>query len=308
VQGSSAVGAAVAATGGLYVTALVGAPVSTVLLPFVPLPGLLLGGRHGEGALVACVGLSTMLAALLLGVEPALTYLLALGAPTLAATAALRRGWSVERTVLLGAAAWSVAVMVLLLAEFGSPAQIVAGVRDRLQESFDLAVATSRGLGITDDVASDLAAARDGTIGAVLAILPAALATAGAFTMLLNVLIVRGFLPWLRASDLRIWSAPPTLIWAFIVAGFGMFIPGPGVWIVAANAFIVAASCYLCQGLAIVSFYLERFHLGRGLRVATYALIITQQPLLLIVLLLGVFDLWVNFRRLGVATEIDVDE
>lgn len=305
MQGSSAVGAAVAATGGLYITALAGAPLSAVLLALVPLPGLLLGGRHGEGALVACVGLSTLIAALLLGIEPGLTYLLALGAPTLAATAALRRGWSVERTVLLGAAAWSVAVAILLLAEFGTPADVVAGVRERLQESFDLAVSTSRGLGVADDMIADLVATRDHTLAAVLAILPGTLALAGALTMLMNVLIVRGMLPWLRVTDLRAWSAPPTLIWAFIAAGFGMFAPVAAVKVVAANTFIVLVGCYLCQGLAIVSHFLDRFHLARGLRIATYALVITQQPLMLIAVLIGVFDLWINFRGFGIATGDD---
>jgi uncharacterized protein YybS (DUF2232 family) len=301
VQGSSAVGAAVAATGGLYVTALVGAPVSAVLLPLVPLPGLLLGGRHGAGALAACVALSTLLAAVLVGFEPALTYLLALGAPTLTAAAALRRGWSVERTVLIGAAAWCAAVAILLLAAYGSPADVIAGVHGRMQESFDMAVTASRRLGLTDEVVADLMATRDPTLAAVLSILPGALMLAGALTMLLNVLIVRSLLPAWRTSDLRAWSAPPMLIWGLIVAGFSMFIPVAAPSIVARNLFLVILGGYFCQGLAIVSFYLERFRLRRGLRILTYGLVLTQQVLVLMVVILGVFDLWANFRRLGLA-------
>jgi len=33
--------------------------------------------------------------------------------------------------------------------------------------------------------------------------------------------------------------------------------------------------------------------------------VLTQQPLLLIAVLIGLFDLWVNFRRLGV---VEVDD
>ena len=308
MQGSSAVGAAAAATGGLFVTALVGAPVSAVLLPFVPLPGLLLGGQHGERALAACVVLSTLVAAALLGGGPAATYLLALGAPTLAATAALRRGWSAERTVLLGAAAWTAAVAILLLATYGAPAHVVAGVRDRLQESFDVAISSSARWGMTDDAVAELAAARDPLLAGMLSILPAALALAGALTMLLNVLIVRSLLPWLRTTDLRTWSAPQPLIWAFIATGFGMFAPLPSVALIAANGFVLLLGCYFCQGLAIVSFYLERFRLRRGLRVAMYGLLVTQQILVLLVVVMGVFDLWANFRRLGVVSADDAGE
>ncbi|MBI1817114.1 MAG: DUF2232 domain-containing protein [Deltaproteobacteria bacterium] len=307
MQGSSAVGAAVAITGGLYVTALVGAPVSAVLLPFVPLPGLLLGGRHGWRALGACIALSTVLAAILVGTTAALTYLLALGAPTLAATAALRNGWSVERTVLLGAAAWSAAAVILLLASFGSPADVLSGLRGQLRESFDLAMSVSTQLGMPEDAMADLLAARDPVLASVLAILPGMLVLTGAMTMLLNVVIVRSLLPWLQVSDLRFWNAPPLLIWAFIATGFGMFAPVAAVSLVARNIFLVLIGCYFCQGLAIVSFYLARFQIRRGLRIATYGLIITQQVLLAMIALLGVFDLWVNFRRLGVP-ESDTDD
>ncbi len=307
MQGSSAVGAAAAATGGLYVTALVGAPMSAVLLPFVPLPGLLLGGQQGARSLAACVALSTLLAAALVGGGPAITYLLALGAPTLAATAALRRGWSVERTVLLGATAWTAAVGILLLATYGSPAHVVSGVHDHLQESFDAAVSASRHWGVNDDAIAELAASRGTLVKSMLSILPGALALAGALTMLLNVLIVRSLLPWLKATDLRTWGAPPLLIWAFIGAGFGMFAPATAVALIAANVFVVLLGCYFCQGLAIIGFYLERYHIRPGLRAVAYVLVLTQQVLVFLVMLLGVFDLWANFRRLGVVST-DVDD
>jgi uncharacterized protein YybS (DUF2232 family) len=305
MQGSSAVGAAVAVTGGLYVTALVGAPVSAVLLPFVPLPGLLLGGRHGPRALLACVGLSTVLAALLLGGDAAATYLLALGAPTLAATEALRRSWSIERTVLLGATAWSAAIVVLLLASYGSPEQVVESLRIRLAEAFDLGIAATGRLGLEEEAVSDLIAGREPMVASVLSILPGAVALAGAFTMLVNVLIARSLQPWLRTVDLSTWSAPAGLIWVFIAAGFAMFVPLPWIDTCGRNVFLLLVGCYFCQGLAIVSYYLRRFRMGRGLRIATYALVATQQIVALGVVILGVFDLWVDFRRLSVVLESD---
>lgn len=297
-----------AATGGLFVTAVVGAPVSVVLLPFVPLPGLLLGGRHGAGALAACVALTTLVAAALLGPGPALTYMLTIGGPTLAAAAALRRAWSVERTVLLGAGAWSLAVAVLLLVTYGSPNLVLEGLRERLQESFDLAVSASGRFGMEPDAASDLLAMREPMLAGILGILPGVLVLAGGFTMLLNVLIVRSLLPWLQLADLRTWSVPAALIWGFIGAGFGMFAPLPEIALVARNAFVMLLGCYLCQGLAVISFFLAQFQVRRSLRVASYVLIATQQVLLAVVLLLGIFDLWANFRRLGVILSNQADD
>jgi len=99
--------------------------------------------------------------------------------------------------------------------------------------------------------------------------------------------------------NLRFWRAPDNLIWTLILAGFAMFVPVPAVALVARNAFVVLLGCYFCQGLAIVDYYLVRFRLPRGLRVVSYLLILVQHVVTVLVLALGVFDLWGNFRRLG---------
>jgi uncharacterized protein YybS (DUF2232 family) len=56
---------------------------------------------------------------------------------------------------------------------------------------------------------------------------------------------------------------------------------------------------YFFQGIAIVSFYFDKKRLPRFVRVFLYTLIALQQLILLVVIGLGFFDLWVNFRRLG---------
>ena len=43
--------------------------------------------------------------------------------------------------------------------------------------------------------------------------------------------------------------------------------------------------------------YLDRFRLPRGIRIASYVLIAVQHVATAIVLALGIFDLWGNFRR-----------
>jgi hypothetical protein len=50
--------------------------------------------------------------------------------------------------------------------------------------------------------------------------------------------------------------------------------------------------------MAIVSFFLVRLGLPRGLRIATYLIIVLQQVAAALVVALGVFDLWGDFRHL----------
>jgi uncharacterized protein YybS (DUF2232 family) len=57
---------------------------------------------------------------------------------------------------------------------------------------------------------------------------------------------------------------------------------------------------YFFQGIAIISFYFEKKRFPRLLRIVLYSLIALQQVVLLVVVGLGFFDMWLNFRKLGV--------
>ena len=65
------------------------------------------------------------------------------------------------------------------------------------------------------------------------------------------------------------------------------------------NSLIILATVYFFQGIAIVAFYFERMRFPRLVRIVLYSLIAMQQLILLIVIGIGFFDMWLNFRRLG---------
>ena len=66
------------------------------------------------------------------------------------------------------------------------------------------------------------------------------------------------------------------------------------------NGLLILLTIYFFQGIAIVSYYFEKKRFPRALRVFLYSLIALQQMILLIVIGLGFFDMWLNFRKLGV--------
>ncbi len=74
--------------------------------------------------------------------------------------------------------------------------------------------------------------------------------------------------------------------------------PHPTVAVVAGNVFAVVIACYFGQGLAIVSYFFQRFSRPRGLRIATDLVSALQQVAAALVVALGVFDLWGDFRHL----------
>jgi ribosomal protein S18 len=262
-------------------------------------PGLIAAARGSATECVLWVLLATGTVTILLDSEAALGFALPFGLPTLGMIICIRRSWSFERTALVGVVAGSLGIIGLTLLAYGDIASVVAAARQQLANSVDLVLATYGSLGVSDSVLATVQAERDALVSGLLEILPALTVLTAALIVIVNLVLLRN---WTDASDhvnLRLWQAPDALIWALIVTGFGMFLPFPGIVPVARNLFIIVLGCYFCQGLAIVSYYLERFRLPRGIRVAGYVLIAAQHVVTAMVLALGVFDLWGNFRRLN---------
>jgi uncharacterized protein YybS (DUF2232 family) len=90
------------------------------------------------------------------------------------------------------------------------------------------------------------------------------------------------------------------LVWGLIACGFSLFVPGlEGLRAAALNLLLLLAACYFAQGLAVIAFFFHKNNVPRFLRGITYILIVFQQIFTLLVVGLGLFDLWANFRRLG---------
>jgi uncharacterized protein YybS (DUF2232 family) len=126
-----------------------------------------------------------------------------------------------------------------------------------------------------------------------------------AFVVLVNVLLLcRRFAErrahWLAVENLREWKGPESLVWALIVCGFVLFIPGMEfAQPFAINVLLILGACYFAQGLAVVAYFFHKNNVPRFLRGLTYILIVFQQIFTLVVAGLGLFDLWGDFRRLG---------
>jgi hypothetical protein len=169
---------------------------------------------------------------------------------------------------------------------------------DGWRQSFDQSVALYADLGVSEDALRELEASRDDLGRALFEALPALAAVVSGAIWLVNLRLAGSSASWHQTRGWQIWQTPPWLIWVLIASGFAMFLPIQGISILSRNIFGVTLACYFCQGLAIVSYYLQRFGLPRGLRVASYLLIAVQQIVAGLVLALGIFDFWGDFRRL----------
>lgn len=96
------------------------------------------------------------------------------------------------------------------------------------------------------------------------------------------------------------WKAPDYLVWVVITCGIMLLLPDKTIKIVGLNCLLVLMIIYFFEGIAIVSFYFEKKNFPRPLRIILYIIIAVQQMALLVVIGLGFFDVWLNFRKLGI--------
>jgi uncharacterized protein YybS (DUF2232 family) len=98
------------------------------------------------------------------------------------------------------------------------------------------------------------------------------------------------------------WASPEWLIFFLVAAGFALLVPYHWVRQAGLNLLLVLGFVYFCQGLAVISALLQRFQIPWVLRALVYILAF-MNPLLLMVMILGLTDLWLDFRRLQPSKE-----
>lgn len=97
---------------------------------------------------------------------------------------------------------------------------------------------------------------------------------------------------------LACWEAPGWLVFGLIGAGFMLLVPYQPVQMTGVNVLLLCGLFYFFQGLAILAFSFRRFQVPRFIRWTTYVLLVLVKPAMLLVILMGLTDLWLDFRRL----------
>lgn len=124
--------------------------------------------------------------------------------------------------------------------------------------------------------------------------------TAWITLMLTRVLLGRQGIAIYTDPPLALWRAPEPLVWGVILSIAAMFIPIPAIRGIGLNLTLVFSLIYFFQGLGITAYMLNRAQFPKGLRACLYVLIAIFYPLHLAVAGIGLFDTWLNLRRIGI--------
>jgi uncharacterized protein YybS (DUF2232 family) len=183
-------------------------------------------------------------------------------------------------------------------------AGIVELISAYVARNLELTLALYRGMGVSEENITLISESLPQIEYVLVRILPALTIASTLFVSWSVILMSR---PLLRLKaltypdfgSLNQWRAPDILIWTVIGSGLMILLPDKSFKLVGINGLLIMLTVYFFQGIAIVAFFFEKKNFPRFLRIILYAMIGLQQILLLVVIGLGLFDLWLNFRKLN---------
>ncbi len=276
---------------------------------FLPLPLLYLRIKTGRKA--ACLVAAGVWASyvLLAPVPGPLKSFLFLGMPMLLGLFLgefLTAGYFIGRSIAfsVGATLGVLGLLILVIPSWGSPGVSSEEFQNRFLANMDAAFESYGDMGLIprEQVPEFQASAKE-IAGAVFRVFPALLIIGTTITAWASLLAAKKLKPFQEIFDarwdrLKEWQAPEYLIWGVIAAGCTLLLPAPGVRTWGLNLLLVLLLVYFFQGFSIVVFYMDRKEVPRFLRGFVYAFILLQELATILVVTLGILDVWFDLRRI----------
>ncbi len=103
-------------------------------------------------------------------------------------------------------------------------------------------------------------------------------------------------------ENLNQWKAPDYFVFGVIALSVSIFLPVDVLKYFAVNCLIILMFVYFFQGIAVASFFFQKKSVPFALRFFFYILIAIQPFFMFLVIGFGLFDTWINFRKLDTAT------
>ncbi len=281
-------------------------PLAYLLLgTWLPLPLLLVGWRLGTGAavLLALAGVLAVFAlnpglAVLLD-NLGLGMILLLG---LVLTAGSRRGWPAGTVIMISVAGVGLVYLVLFFGQaYFQGLTPLALWEQKTREVANTFIKMLKETGVDSPSFEVMGLSRVNVQDMVTRLVPALVLVNAGLVAWLNILACRRLVSswgWDDVGEpLSQWSSPEWLVFFFVGAGFALLAPWAWVRQVGLNLLIILGFVYFCQGMAVIAGLLQGFQVPWVLRGLAY-LLAFMNPLMILVMILGLMDLWLDFRRL----------
>ena len=283
-------------------------PIEGLLLStLAPFPLIVLAVKYPWSYAVGLIGLEAGALALTGGVSALLSFS-QYGLVPLVIAGAVRRGWTLSQIIASSAfvplSGGFLLLLVYVLVTRQSLSVLVTTYLDQTLQELHEYFRTVEPMPGTEE---RLGFPQVETLRQfVLAIFPGMLVVNHLLTNTLNYVLARYYCSRRRpplaldAEMLTHWRASDYLVWVFIASGVALLLPMALLNTIGLNVFLVTLTIYLLQGLAIAVFWGQRLPIPLGIRwfLTLLALIMVGPLCVVLCITAGLFDLWVDFRRL----------
>jgi uncharacterized protein YybS (DUF2232 family) len=211
---------------------------------------------------------------------------------------------SVEKTIAYPCCAlWATSVISLFFFSLITGDQITVLVSDFVSKNLETTLQLYEEMGVPPETIQMLRDSLETIRYALVRVIPGFLAGMTLLIVWSTLLLAKpvfaaGHLSFPSFGPLKFWKAPDFLVWVSIGCGVALLFPYQGVKLLAINGLFVLMTIYFFQGIAIVSWFFEKKDFPRLLRIIFYCFIAIQQLMILLLIGVGFFDMWLNFRKL----------
>lgn len=275
------------------------------LTAFAPFPLVVLGVRYSWYYVLAIIGFQAGVV-LSLGRLDALLLLGQYSVVTLVLAGAIRRGVSLSQSMLWSLAApvacAGLALLLYSLWTQQAPYQLLVRHTQHLLETLQAQLHHLEQMPGEDE--EQLAFLAD-LLPHIPLLFPGLLVISHLFTNVLNYVLVRSYClrhhptQTFDPPDLACWQSSDYLVWVFLASGVATLLPGSPWDTIGENVLLVTLGIYLLQGLAIAIFWGRKLPVPPGMRWLLMVLLflVAGPYCILVCTIVGLFDLWVDFRR-----------
>ena len=297
---------------GILLVAWVIPPLGVIVGVLTPVPLILVYLQRGK--LTGLISITVVSVALwiLVGPQLAIAFVSAYGIMAATMAEATRLPLPFEKIVLFSALAPAILTGLLVVSGMADKEESLSQyLESLLKKEAAVYVQDLEKSGETPENIKAIRTAIEEMAPVLASIFPAFILVSSLVGALINFLVVR-FLwfkfysrEYFEGMDVSRWVLPDTLVW-LLIGSVGGLIVGEGLLLNAGmNLTVILLVLYLFQGLAVVVHILTAKAFAKWVWVVIFALILLQPMFMGLVIGIGLFDIWVDFRKIRNASPPD---
>lgn len=293
----------------IVLVAFVAPSLGIIVGMLTPVPLILVYLQRGKitGLItISAVGLALFV---LVGPELAIAFIASYGLMAAAMAESTRLSFSFEKVILTSTLVPAVFTLVMLFAGLGGEDKSsMKALEDTLAKAAEGYIQVLEKSGETPENLKEVRKSVAETIPTAARIFPSFVVVSTLVGAVINFLTVRYL--WLRfyprkyfeGVDVSRWMLPDVTVWVLIAAVGSIFLGPEFSHILGMNLTIVLLFLYFFQGLSIVTHILKAKSFPKWVWIIIFILVLLNPMFFGLVVGMGLFDIWVDFRKIRVVS------